>query len=158
MATVLPVPMSVVAGTALLAAAVRRLPRLAGVGISWATMGMAVVGGPWLPQPGVDPIRPVRVVHANMSQTNPSLDEGLADLRAERGDVVVVIEATTRSERRLRHAYPYRVPIGDQMVVSRYRTGLRRQSTRRTVPLRPAHRARPRPGPALAPLVLTRNR
>ncbi len=83
-------------------------------------MGVVTVGAPWLPAPGPAPVETVRIAHANVNEMNPNLARGIADLVDERADVVVVIEASQPSERRLRAWFPYRALIGDQLVVSRY--------------------------------------
>ena len=121
-ATVLPLPVAGVTAVALLIAALRRRPGLAGVGLSWMAMGLVAVVGPWLPQRGPDPVQPIRVVGANLLHGNHSLDRTLADVVARRGDVVVLTEASSRAARAMAGAYPHqgRSRRGDVLVLSRF--------------------------------------
>jgi endonuclease/exonuclease/phosphatase (EEP) superfamily protein YafD len=122
LATALPLPVVGVTVLALLVAAVRRRPGLAGVGLSWLAMGLAAVAGPWLPQRGPAPVDPIRLVEANVFHGNHTLDKTLADVLVQKGDLVVVTEASARTQRALAGAYPYqgRPQRGDQLVLSRF--------------------------------------
>jgi endonuclease/exonuclease/phosphatase (EEP) superfamily protein YafD len=122
LATVLPLPVAAVAIVTLLAAVLRRRLDLAGVGLSWLAMGVAAVAGPWLPQRGPAPVEPIRLVEANVFHGNHTLDKTLADVLAQRGDLVVLTEASARTRRALAGAYPHqgRPRRGDQLVLSRF--------------------------------------
>ena len=52
------------------------------------------------------------MVEANVFRGNHTLDRTLEDVLAQRGDVVVVTEASPRAERGLRGAYPYEILSG----------------------------------------------
>jgi endonuclease/exonuclease/phosphatase (EEP) superfamily protein YafD len=122
LATALPLPVAAGAVLVLLVAAVRRRASLAGVGLSWIAMGAVAVAGPWLPRSGPAPVDPIRLVEANVFHGNHTLDKTLADMLAQRGDVVVVTEASARAARALSGAYPHqgRPRRGDQLILSRF--------------------------------------
>ena len=74
-------------------AAVRRRPILA-VGVASCLLGgVAAVVGPWRPHSVPPPIRSFRIVTANVSSANPTVDRAAADALAQGGDLVLLIEA-----------------------------------------------------------------
>ena len=53
----------------------------------------SAVVGPWRPQPVPPPVRGFRIVAANVSSANPTVDRAVADALAQGGDLVLLIEA-----------------------------------------------------------------
>jgi endonuclease/exonuclease/phosphatase (EEP) superfamily protein YafD len=74
-------------------AAVRHRRWLAVGVVSCLLAGGVAVVGPWRPQPVPPPVRALRIVTANVSSDNRTLDRGVADALAQRGDLVLLIEA-----------------------------------------------------------------
>ena len=73
--------------------AVRKRSELAvGVASCLLAGGLAVVG-PWRPQSVPPPVGGLRIVSANVSSSNHTLDRAVADALAQRGDLVILIEA-----------------------------------------------------------------
>lgn len=80
------------AGMAGLATA-RRRPLMAVAVISCLVAGSVAVVGPWRPQATPPPVRGWRIVMANVSSDNDSVDRAVADAVAQRGDLVLLLEA-----------------------------------------------------------------
>jgi endonuclease/exonuclease/phosphatase (EEP) superfamily protein YafD len=83
-------------GAALALAAVavlrRRPPVLVGA-VSFLVVGGLAVVGPWRPQPVPPPVQGWRIVVANVSSRNDAVDRAVADALAQRGDLVLLLEA-----------------------------------------------------------------
>lgn len=131
LAVALPLLVTVVAGACFGLAWRWRDRRLVLVGSSWAALGAVAVVGPWLPARFETPRRPMRIVGANLHYLNPTLARGLADVRAQGGDVVVLTETLSPSGPNARGeevgqglggSYPFdaRAPGGDPLVFSRF--------------------------------------
>lgn len=69
----------------------RRLPAV-GIVSCLLAAGVAVVG-PWRPQPVPPPVQGFRIVVANVSSRNDTLDRAVDDALAQRGDLVLLLEA-----------------------------------------------------------------
>jgi endonuclease/exonuclease/phosphatase (EEP) superfamily protein YafD len=81
-------------------------------------MGAVAVVGPWLPRAGGSPAPALRVVVANVRHGNSSLERGLADVLAQDGDIVSLVEGGPRSEEALRGSYPHVArPRGSGLIV-----------------------------------------
>lgn len=80
------------AGIAGLATA-RRRPLLVVSVASCLAVGSLAVFGPWRPQPFPAPVRGWRIVMANVSSDNDSVDRAVADAVAQQGDLVLLLEA-----------------------------------------------------------------
>ncbi|MDQ1489784.1 MAG: vancomycin resistance protein VanJ [Actinomycetota bacterium] len=92
-ATGLPVFLALAALALAVVGAVRRRSELAlGVASCLLAAGVAVVG-PWRPQHVPPPVRALRIVSANVSSSNRTLDRAVADALAQHGDLVMLIEA-----------------------------------------------------------------
>jgi endonuclease/exonuclease/phosphatase (EEP) superfamily protein YafD len=92
-ATGLPVLLALAAVALAVLGALRKRSELAlGVASCLLVAGLAVVG-PWRPEPVPPPVRAFRIVSANVSSRNRTLDRAVADALAQRGDVVLLIEA-----------------------------------------------------------------
>ncbi len=74
-------------------AAVRRRPLLVVAVVSWLVAGSVAVVGPWRPQPVPPPVQGWRIVMANVSSENDTVDRAVADAVAQRGDLVLLLEA-----------------------------------------------------------------
>ncbi|HZQ79502.1 MAG TPA: endonuclease/exonuclease/phosphatase family protein [Acidimicrobiia bacterium] len=121
-ATGLPV-LLVVAGlaAAALVAVRRRHAELLVATVSCLVAATVAVAGPWRPRPIPAPVRGLRIVSANVSSRNRTLEAAVADALGQHGDLVLLIEAgksrfTTPPE------YPtiIRPKYSNQVIVSRY--------------------------------------
>jgi endonuclease/exonuclease/phosphatase (EEP) superfamily protein YafD len=124
-ATLLPVLVILAVIVLGLIAALRRQPSFLLVAGSCAVMGSVAVVGPWLPHRGPAPLTPVRVVFANLNETNPTVDTALRQVAAQDGDLVEVTETARYYDRvkaMLSRSYPYQTdtPNGDPLLFSRY--------------------------------------
>jgi vancomycin resistance protein VanJ len=89
----LPVLLGLVAlGLAVFAIVRKRLLPAVGVVSCLLAAGVAVVG-PWRPKPVPPPVQGFRIVVANVSSHNDTLDRAVADALAQRGDLVLLLEA-----------------------------------------------------------------
>ena len=73
--------------------AVRRRSELAAGVVSCLLAGGVAVVGPWRAEPVPPPVKPLRIVSANVNSHNRSLDRAVADAVAQHGDLVLLIEA-----------------------------------------------------------------
>ena len=74
-------------------AAIRRRPLLVVAVVSCLLAGSVAVAGPWRPQPIPPPVRGWRIVMANVSSANDTVGRAVADAVAQRGDLVLLLEA-----------------------------------------------------------------
>jgi endonuclease/exonuclease/phosphatase (EEP) superfamily protein YafD len=74
-------------------AVVRKRPLLAVGIVSCLLAGGLAVIGPWRPQSTPLPVKGWRIVVANVSSRNDSVDRAVADALAQRGDLVLLLEA-----------------------------------------------------------------
>jgi len=101
--------------------AVRKRSELAvGVASCLLAGGLAVVG-PWRQQSVPPPVGGLRIVSANVSSSNHTLDRAVADAVAQQGDLVMLIEAG-RSRRTPSPEYPtvIRPEDSNQVILSRF--------------------------------------
>ncbi|HYT39991.1 MAG TPA: endonuclease/exonuclease/phosphatase family protein [Acidimicrobiia bacterium] len=101
--------------------AVRKRSELAvGVASCLLAGGVAVVG-PWRPQAVPPPVRGLRIVSANVSSSNHTLDRAVADAVARHGDLVLLIEAgRTRLNPPPEYPTVIRPQYSAQVILSRY--------------------------------------
>jgi endonuclease/exonuclease/phosphatase (EEP) superfamily protein YafD len=92
-ATGLPVLCTAAALAIAVYAAVRKRRLLIVGTVSWLLFGVVAVVGPWRPQSVPPPVRGFRVVSANVNSRNPTIDRAVADALAQKGDLVLLIEA-----------------------------------------------------------------
>lgn len=74
-------------------ATARRRPLMAVAVTSCLVAGSVAVVGPWRPQSIPPPVRGWRIVMANVSSDNATVDRAVADAVAQRGDLVLLLEA-----------------------------------------------------------------
>jgi endonuclease/exonuclease/phosphatase (EEP) superfamily protein YafD len=74
-------------------AALRRRRRLSAGIVSCLLAGAVAVAGPWRAEPAPPPLRPFRIVAANVNSKNSTIQRAVADALAQQGDVVLLIEA-----------------------------------------------------------------
>jgi vancomycin resistance protein VanJ len=74
-------------------ATARRRPVLVVAVASCLTAGSLAVVGPWRPQPIPPPVRGWRIVMANVSSDNDTVDRAVADAIGQGGDLVLLLEA-----------------------------------------------------------------
>ncbi|HVW35411.1 MAG TPA: endonuclease/exonuclease/phosphatase family protein [Acidimicrobiia bacterium] len=89
----LPVGLAGAALALAVAGAVRHRPELAAGVVSCLLAAGVVVVGPGRPEPVPPPVTALRIVSANVNSHNRSLDRAVADALAQRGDLVLLIEA-----------------------------------------------------------------
>jgi endonuclease/exonuclease/phosphatase (EEP) superfamily protein YafD len=75
------------------AAALRRRAELAVGVVSCLLAGALAVVGPWRAGPVPAPVSGLRIVSANVRSGNPARERAVADALAQRGDLVILIEA-----------------------------------------------------------------
>jgi vancomycin resistance protein VanJ len=95
MANVLPLLFAVAAAVIVAFAVRRKRPFLVAGAVSCLLAGGVGVFGPWRPQPIPPPVRGWRIVVANVSSRNDTVDRAIADALAQRGDLVLILEAGT---------------------------------------------------------------
>jgi vancomycin resistance protein VanJ len=92
-ATGLPALLALAAlGLAIIGALRKRSELALGVASCVLAAGVAVAG-PWRAEPVPPPVRGLRIVSANVNSRNKTLDRAVADALAQRGDLVLLIEA-----------------------------------------------------------------
>lgn len=89
--------------------------------LSCLVAATVAVAGPWRPQSVPAPVRGLRIVSANVSSRNATLDRAVADALAQHGDLVLLIEAgkghfTPPPE----YSTVIRPKYSSQVIVSRY--------------------------------------
>ena len=123
-ATGLPAVAAAVAVAALAVAVVvrRAAPVALALAASVLAAGAAAVGGPWRPTPTPAPAPALRVVAANALHRNPAVAGAAADLLAQGGDVVVVVEGALAVHDQLRDDFAFAAlgPQAEHAVLSRY--------------------------------------
>jgi endonuclease/exonuclease/phosphatase (EEP) superfamily protein YafD len=125
LATGLPVLFPLAAVVLGVLAAVRRRPELVVGAVSWLLVAVVAVVGPWRPRSFPPPLRPFRIVSANVSSTNRTLDRAVADALAQQGDVVLLIEAgKAKFGTPPGYSTVIRPTYSAQVIVSRYPTRL----------------------------------
>lgn len=120
-ATGLPVLFSSLALGIAAYAVARRRPLLIGAIVSCLLAGVVAVGGPWWAEPVPPPVRGFRLVSANVNSKNPTIERAVADALAQRGDVVLLIEAG-RGRVTVPAEYPtvIRPKYSNQLILSRF--------------------------------------
>lgn len=110
-----------------LAAALARRRRPVVAAGSWLVVLLLVVLGPWRPLGGGTPAPPMRVVEANTFGDNTQVAAIVADVGAQRPDVLVISEVSDALDLALRDRFPAAVRSiepngkpGDVAVYSRY--------------------------------------
>src|ERR1043165_6218453 len=122
LATGLPVLLLVVALAAAVFAVVRRRhTELIAGAVSCLVAATVAVSGPWRPQSTPAPLRGFRIVSANVSSHNRTLEKAVADALAQHGDLVLLIEAgKSRLAPPPGYSTVIRPKYSNQVIVSRY--------------------------------------
>ncbi|HEV7864785.1 MAG TPA: endonuclease/exonuclease/phosphatase family protein [Acidimicrobiia bacterium] len=102
-------------------AVLRKRRELALGAVSCLVVGAVAVVGPWRPQSVPPPRGPLRIVAANLRAGNPEVDRGVADVLAQRGDLLLLIEASRGQWKAPpEYASVIRPEESNQVVLSRY--------------------------------------
>jgi endonuclease/exonuclease/phosphatase (EEP) superfamily protein YafD len=73
-------------------AAARRRRLVAVAAVSCLLAASVAIAGPWRPRPVPPPVRPLRIVAANVSSANPNVQEAALDALNQGGDLVLLFE------------------------------------------------------------------